>query len=100
MNWEAIPVKKLNKYYSSPCFFDAEGMRFHLPAFLIADIKEELEFHFIFHLTELTDYGKSQLSLLSSDQRAVIRRYLLWLKNKPDYWVDQERVERSLETYW
>lgn len=75
-------------------------MRFHLPAFLIADIKEELEFHFIFHLTELTDYGKSQLSLLSSDQRAVIRRYLLWLKNKPDYWVDQERVERSLETYW
>ena len=100
MNWEAIPVEKLNKCYSSLCFFDAEGMRFHLPAFLMADLKEELEFDFIFHLAPLNDCDKSKLVLLSSDQRSAVRSYLFLVKNKPDYEFSRETIERSLETYW
>src|SRR5690606_11328391 len=38
-DWSKIPVSELNACYSSLSFFDAEGMRFHLPAFLIADIE-------------------------------------------------------------
>jgi len=100
MNWEAIPVESLNKCYSSPCFFDAEGMRFHLPAFLIANLKEELKVDPIFHLTYLNDYSKSQLGLLSPEQRAAVRSYLLWVKNQPNYEIDLEVIKSSLETYW
>ena len=100
MHWEAIPVENLNKYYSSLSFFDAEGMRFHLPAFLIADLNEELGVDPIFHLTYLNDYSKSQLGLLSSNQCAAVRSYLLLIKNKPDYEFSRDAIERSLETYW
>jgi hypothetical protein len=36
-DWERIPVEALNRCQSSLSFFDAEGMRFHLPAFIRLD---------------------------------------------------------------
>jgi hypothetical protein len=37
-NWSRIPPDALNECQSSLSFFDAEGMRFHLPAYLLADL--------------------------------------------------------------
>ena len=37
LDWNSIPSCELNNYYTSLNFFDAKGMRFHLPAFMISD---------------------------------------------------------------
>ena len=37
-DWERIPFQALNRCNTSLSFFDAEGMRFHLPAFMIAEL--------------------------------------------------------------
>jgi hypothetical protein len=100
LNWEAIQAENLDKCHSSLSFFDAEGMRFHLPVFLRADIKEELGWDPIFHLTQLDDYAKSKFILFSSNQRAAVRSYLLWVKDQPNYEFDREAIERSIEAYW
>ncbi|TDG36426.1 hypothetical protein EZJ43_07865 [Pedobacter changchengzhani] len=40
-NWKLLPYEDLSYCESSLSFFDAKGMRFHLPKFLIFDILEE-----------------------------------------------------------
>lgn len=38
-DWSRIPAKRLIDWSSSLSFFDPAGMRFHLPAFLMADLQ-------------------------------------------------------------
>jgi Family of unknown function (DUF6714) len=99
-DWEQISVDDLNRCYSSPCFFDAEGMRFHLPAFLIAELKGELDVDPVFHLTQLDDYAKSKLVLLSQAQREAVRKFLLFIKDDPRYEFYRPDIERALAEYW
>lgn len=42
VDWSRIPASELDSCHSSLSFFDAEGMRFHLPAYLIADLEGTL----------------------------------------------------------
>ena len=46
-HWHKIPVELLNQYYVALCYFDPEGMRFHLPAFLIADLQGQFRFDLV-----------------------------------------------------
>ncbi len=79
-DWSAIPVAELDRCYSSLSFFDAEGMRFHLPAYLVADLEDSLQtadvlFHLVlFHLV-YTDQGR--FDTLSTAQREAVRQFLL-----------------------
>jgi hypothetical protein len=100
MDWEAIPVERLNKYYSSLSFFDAEGMRFHLPAFMKADIMEEASNGMIiFHLTHLDDSKKEKFALLSSAQRAAVCDYLRFIQES-DEEFDWPEIGQALKTFW
>ena len=47
-DWGNISSEKLNKCYSSLSFFDSKGMKFHLPAYMIADIKNQYDFGLAF----------------------------------------------------
>lgn len=99
-DWEKISADDLNRCYSSPCFFDAEGMRFHLPAFLIAELDGELGVDPLFHLTQLDDYAKSKLVLLSPAQREAVRHFLLFIKDDPRHEFDRQNIEWALAEYW
>ena len=84
LNWKSISSVSLNKCNSSLSFFDAEGMRFHLPAFLISDLKGEYGFGVEFCLTHLSEYSKAQFSLLSQVQREAVRMLLNFYITTPD----------------
>ncbi len=100
VDWSAIPADKLNSCYSSLCFFDAEGMRFHLPAFLIADLEGTFLHGVIFHLCYTENDNLSLFNLLSGDQRAAVQAFLqLYLQRDPDE-IDNSCVQQALETYW
>lgn len=100
LDWSTIPSSELNEYYTSLSFFDAKGMRFHLPAFMISDINEEYRFGMTFVLTHLSDYSKSQFELLSEEQRKAIRAFLKYLSEHPDYEFEKPDIKNAIENYW
>ena len=54
-HWNTIPASDLNACNSSLSFFDSQGMRFHLPAFLLAELDGTFGFSLCFHLAYSTD---------------------------------------------
>jgi hypothetical protein len=85
-NWDNIPYEDLVICRSSLSFFDAKGMRFCLPKFLIFDIltdeifKEkglispDVSFTLSYKLNE--EYQKNRFSLLNSKQVEVVIHFL------------------------
>lgn len=96
-DWSKIPAEELNRCHSSLSFFDAEGMRFHLPAFLLADLEGTFRQELVYHLTHFEFLGTVQFSLLSASQQHAVREYmLLCLPND----FDGPIIEKALAEYW
>lgn len=98
-DWRRITSEDLNRCHSSLSFFDAEGMRFHLPAFLILDLKGGCDMGMAFQLTyALGDSPK--FSLLSPEQRMSVRSFLLFLLGNPAEKFDHPDIQHALDHYW
>ena len=76
-DWTNISGADLNRCYSSLSFFDAEGMRFHLPAYLIADLEGTFDHDMDFHLFYFESGEDERFRLLNEEQRDAIRQFLL-----------------------
>lgn len=99
-DWHRITPEALNRCESSLSFFDAEGMRFHLPAYLLADLRGDFGFGMAFCLAHLSAYTISRFALLSPEQRAAVRAFLLHISDDPDYGFDRPHIVRAIEEYW
>jgi hypothetical protein len=97
--WQSLRSEDLNKCNSSLSFFDAEGMRFHLPAYLIADLDGTYGFGMAFSLTQSGSLGE-KFALLSESQCAAVRAYLQFIEHEPDYAFDREHIKAALEGFW
>lgn len=98
-DWRHIKLEDLNQCNSSLSFFDAAGMRFHLPAFMQADLGEDVEFDLIHHLV-FSSQTEEQQKLLNDAQRAVVIDYLkLQLDDiyNSNMW---EYISQALLDYW
>lgn len=99
-DWSRISSRMLNTCNSSLSFFDAEGMRFHLPAFLIADLKGEYDFGLDFCLSDNRYLSDSCFVLLSKVQRRAVRSFLVFLSDDPQYEYGRARIIKALNEYW
>jgi hypothetical protein len=99
-DWHRITSENLNSCYSSLCFFDAEGMRFHLPAYLIAEINGDYEFDLMGEFIDLNDYKMEQFSLFTTEQRGAIAEYLRFIQDQPGHWLDVHKIDLALESFW
>src|SRR5262245_419937 len=99
-DWTRIPASVLNACYSSLSFFDAQGMRFHLPAFLIAELQGVYLQDLGFQLGHLNDYSRQQYSLLTPAQREVVRDVALFLASEESYEFDRPHLLRAVEEFW
>ena len=88
--WHKIPVELLNQYYVALYYFDPEGMRFHLPAFLIADIQGQFRFDLVYTFIHLDEYKEQQFSLLSAQQKQAVAQYLRWICTDPSHYTTAE----------
>lgn len=101
LDWSAIPATDLDRYSSSLSFFDADGMRFHLPAYLVADLDRRLQtVSIVFHLTCVSHDGPSRFDTLSPDQREAVREFLLLRLSDNDYEFERPLIEAALRDYW
>lgn len=100
-DWSSIPVADLDRYSCSLSFFNADGMRFHLPAFLVADLERRSFNAFpLFHLTDNVPYALSRFDTLSSAQREAVRSYLnLCLSDQHQEFM-HPNIEAVLRDYW
>ena len=100
LDWSAIVPSTLARCHDSLCFFDADGMRFHLPAFLVAEIDGALDMSPIFSLTHCSDYTKSQFASLNDNQRRCVIHFLKWCLPQDRYCGDRREIEEALRDYW
>ncbi len=100
-DWSAIPVADLDRYHSSLSFFDADGMRFHLPAYLVADLECRLQTaDVLFHLIYMAHGAALRFDILSSAQREAVREFLLLRLSDPDRESVHSMIEEALRDYW
>lgn len=100
-SWERIAVDDLDACYSSPSFFDAEGMRFHLPAYLVADLKGRLTTaDILFHLSYTGHDAMARFELLNAEQRAAVREFLIFRLAGAELDFERERIEKALAEHW
>lgn len=100
-DWSRILPEQLNTCFSSLCFFDAEGMRFHLPAFMIAELNGTLWVdHLASTLAHLDDYRSAQFSLLNPDQKEVVGDFLWHQMQHADYDFERPHVEQAILDFW
>lgn len=99
-DWSKISVQELNRCYSSLSFFDKKGMRFHLPAFMIADIKDQYEYGLAFNLTNLNEYSENQYSGLSPEERTVVKKFLEYMSEDEEYLFERPTIQQALVGYW
>ena len=87
MSWDNITYQDLCLCNSSPSFFDAKGMRFHLPKLMLLHLFEsELDVpcdspNLLFHLKSGVDgneYAKTQFALLNKEQITCIIHFLAY----------------------
>ncbi len=111
-------------------FYDARGLRFHLPAYICAIVKydwpmvtyeagkptldlnpEKLAaFELIadvagdveFQLTHLSDYQRERFFILNEIQRQCVCAYLSYMRDiTADYrFPDDDRIDQAIENYW
>ena len=84
-------------------FFDAKGMRFHLPAYMITTIHQVYtEFNIVFSLCHLSNYSKERFAILNTAQRRAIRAFLKYLLNNGGkaYEFDHPKIHKALKEYW
>lgn len=100
LDWSRISADSLYRCEVSLCYFDAEGMRFHLPAFLLAEIDGELNSGPLFHLTSLDEFALSKFALFTVEQRRAVVAFLRWCLENPDYECSCTEINRALDEYW
>jgi hypothetical protein len=100
-DWTAIPSADLDRYYCGLWSLDADGVRFHLPAYLVADLEGKLRTgDVLFHLVYLGDGATERFASLSPAQRAAVREFLLLHLAVPEREFVHPMIETALREYW
>ncbi len=100
-DWSAISYDDLNRYHWCLAFLDAEGMRFHLPAFLCADLHGRLtSADIVIHLVFFDHIGVSRFALLNESQRNAVREFLLLRLADPNQEFAHPMIDKALSEYW
>jgi hypothetical protein len=92
-------------YVGGPCFYDAAGLRFHLPAYLSLavtdferpDADRALD-SLMFNLTKFSEYNLGRLKILNPTQRRCVRDVLVFLRRC--YELESAELDEAIEGYW
>ena len=98
-DWQALRPEDLNKCNSSLSFFDDEGMRFHLPAYLVADLDGTYGFGMAFTLTRAGSLSE-RFALLNEAQHKAVRAYLQFILQEPEHQFEREHIQQALDGFW
>lgn len=86
-------------------FYDAKGLRFHLPAYLCLIINQpdlDIADNLMFQLTHLEAYNRERFSILSAEQRKAVKVFLTYVRNNTGLTFEFyfKEIEAALQDYW
>jgi hypothetical protein len=86
-------------------FYDAIGLRFHLPAYMsyvVHDRDVDIADYLIFQLTHLEEYNLQRFAVLNKTQKKAVAEFLYYIRHHTydDFEFSYEKIDLALETYW
>lgn len=95
--WQSITSEQLNECYCALTYFDAMGFKFHLPAFLIAEINDEFNWSVFDALTEKHPTSTEWIDILDAEQADAVIAVLDLLKHHPEHSQQADAFELAIE---
>lgn len=87
-------------FASALSFFSNEALQFYLPAYLIADLKGQLEYTYpYYHLTLYLD-PSSRFSIFNKEQATAIVAYLTTIRDEDENELERPMIDDALIDYW
>lgn len=100
-DWKSMSDDYIGKGWCSIHFYDPKGMRFYLPAYMIADIKGNYKNDLYFALIELDQLSKKhQFSLFNAKQRNAVKLYLEYYIANDSCGYKHDEVRNSITSFW
>lgn len=94
-------------------FYDAEGLRFHLPAYLslavlwasnrlTGSFNSDIIYSLLYQLTSMGDYQLERFAILNQQQRLCVKEVLLYLHAYIlfDFGSYESDIDRAIADYW
>ena len=98
-DWRKIPAELLSYCNAAPSFLDAKGMRFHAPAFIVAELKGEFHQGFIHRLIWGSYSAADFPGLLSSDQRRAIIECIRFYGSIEQYLFEPADIAAAVQRF-
>jgi hypothetical protein len=97
LDWRKITPELLGYCNAAPSFLDAKGLRFHTPAFIIAELRGQAEVNFVDrfiynHFVSTPEFIK----LLTSKQREAIIACIDFYSSEYSYDYNQTEIEKAV----
>jgi len=124
-DWTTLEPTFLDARYCALSFFSEGAFRFFIPAYLAADVRQQLAtadpaFHLThglgdeegrWHRSALLnprrygamtwyDYARYRLSVFAREEAAAILAYLTWKRDRSDFPHERRAIDAALETFW
>ena len=102
--WTDIEDKYVSTYSSVMDYMDSQGLQWVMPAYLIYIIKHYKEGSFSVDSTiytlEAGALGVDKLDLYSDAQKRVMAKFLVFMVEVGEKWVDVESAQNALDGVW
>ena len=98
-DWRKISTESLNYCNAAPAFLDADGMRFHTPAFLMAELKGVYNQSFMSCLIDGTYIAAEFPMILTADQRAAVVACIRFYGSIEHYNYDSEQIAAAVARF-
>jgi len=100
-DWRELTDDELNHCESSLSFFDAKGMRFHLPAFMRLDLRDR--FHcggLDFRLSSLNENRRKPFQHFTSEEKACVADYIELKLETDDFEYEEVALRQAIKEFW
>jgi len=87
-------------FASALSFFSNEAFQFYLPAYLIADLKGQLEYTYPYYSLTLYLDPSSRFSMFNQEQAAAIVAYLTVVRDEEENELERPMIDEALIDYW
>lgn len=99
-SWQKISVADLEWCNTALSFTDAEGYRFLVPAFMLAELNSNIEVNTLLHLSLTRSEPNQNRTRLSVAQIKTIIEFLELYLNDPYSDFRHEAITETLSVYW
>lgn len=117
-DWQTLDAAFLDARYCALSFFSEGALRYFLPAYLIADVRDELKTADpVFTLTygfatsafvnpiryggiTMQDYARFRLAVFAREEASAIVDYLQFARERDDLGLRRDDIDAALQRFW